>query len=162
MAAADQTTHLQHCLDRLHAGDAAARDELLKRACTRLTHLTRKMLKDHPSVHRWEETADVLQNALLRLCRALQDDAPTSVRGFFRLSATVIRRELIDLARHYCGPEGMAAHHATHPDPGRADDDRRPALEHADTTHEPSQLAMWTEFHRRNDFRDRSWAAGDK
>jgi DNA-directed RNA polymerase specialized sigma24 family protein len=130
------TVQLQSCLDRLRAGDAAARDELLRRAGDRLTHLTRKMLKDHARVRRWEETGDVLQNALLRLHRALGQDAPETVAGFFRLSATVIR--------HY-GPEGWGAHHAS----GRhtPDGPTPPVPERADETHEPGALAMWGEFH---------------
>jgi RNA polymerase sigma-70 factor (ECF subfamily) len=142
--AADETTRLQSCLDRLRAGDAAARDELLRRAAERLTHLTRKILKDHPSVRRWEETDDVLQNSLLRLSRALQKETPDSPRAFYRLAATLIRRELIDLARHYYGPEGMAAHHAS--DPGG--DATGPELAAAGSTHDPARLAMWTELHR--------------
>jgi RNA polymerase sigma-70 factor (ECF subfamily) len=141
MADSDQTALLQRCLDRLRAGDAAARDELLRRACDRLTHLTRKLLGDQSGVRRWEETDDVLQNALLRLCRALEQDTPRSVRDFFRLSATLIRRELIDLARHHRGPEGAGAHHASHP--GGPETVGRP-----DETHEPSRLAMWGDCHR--------------
>ncbi len=40
-------------------------------ACERLTRLARKMLKDFGRVRRWEETDDVVQNALLRLYRTL-------------------------------------------------------------------------------------------
>jgi DNA-directed RNA polymerase specialized sigma24 family protein len=67
----DHSTQIQRCMDRLRAGDVSARDELLARASARLTRLTRKMLRDFPGVHRWEETDDVLQNAVVRLCRAL-------------------------------------------------------------------------------------------
>jgi hypothetical protein len=37
------TVHLQRCLDRLHAGDAAARQHLLNAAGGRLMRLARKM-----------------------------------------------------------------------------------------------------------------------
>jgi DNA-directed RNA polymerase specialized sigma24 family protein len=72
----DHSTQIQRCMDRLRAGDVSARDELLARASARLTRLTRKMLRDFPGVHRWEETDDVLQNAVVRLCRALAGRLP--------------------------------------------------------------------------------------
>ena len=107
------TTRIQLRLDRLRAGDASARDELLQIACERLTRLARKMLRGYPGVSRWEQTDDVLQNAAVRLCRALEDVRPESVRSFVSLAAVQIRRELIDLARHYDGPEGPGRHHAS-------------------------------------------------
>jgi len=97
---ADQSTaHLQRCLERLRAGDSTARAELLNSACERLQRLTHKMLQDYPRVRRWEETGDVCQNALIRLCRTLETISPESVRDFYRLAALQVRRELIDLAR---------------------------------------------------------------
>src|SRR3954454_19760024 len=110
----DRTTQIQLRLDRLRAGDASARDELLGLACERLRRLARKMLKDYPGVGRWEQTDDVLQNVLLRLDPALQAVIPPTAHDFFRLAAAQIRRELIDLARHYHGPEGLGANHASH------------------------------------------------
>ena len=64
-------------------------------------------------MRRWEETDDVVQNALVRLRRAVETKAPVSVRSCVNLAAVQIRRELIDLARHYHGPNGMGAHHET-------------------------------------------------
>jgi RNA polymerase sigma-70 factor (ECF subfamily) len=140
-----QTTLLQGCLDRMRAGDRSARDELFRRVCGRLERLTRKMLKGFPGVHRWAQTDDVLQNALVRLLRALDDVQPASVRAFFALSAEQIRRELLDLARHYYGPQGAGANHASH---SGQSDAGHPAYEKADNSHEPSALAAWCEFHR--------------
>jgi RNA polymerase sigma-70 factor (ECF subfamily) len=139
------TTLLQGYLDRMRAGDVAARDELFRRVCGRLERLTRKMLRGFPGVHRWAQTDDVLQNALVRLLRALKDVQPASVREFFGLSAEQIRRELLDLARHYYGPQGPGAKHATHDGRG---DSGPPPYEKADQSHEPSALAAWCEFHR--------------
>ena len=36
---------------------------------------------------------------------------PDSTRAFFGLAAEQMRRELLDLARHYYGPEGEGANH---------------------------------------------------
>ena len=53
-----------------------------------------------------EQTDDVLQNAVVRLLRALEEVRPPSVRAFFGLAATQMRRELLDLARRYQGRGG--------------------------------------------------------
>ena len=109
----DLSTEIQLRLDRLRSGDESARDELLDITRVRLGRLARKMLQQYPGVRRWEQTDDILQNAALRLCRALKKIRPESVHGFVRLAALQIRRELIDLARHYDGPEGAGRHHAS-------------------------------------------------
>jgi RNA polymerase sigma-70 factor (ECF subfamily) len=142
---------LQGWIDRLQAGDAAARDELLGRACERLRRLTRKMLKDYGRLRRWEETDDVLQNALVRLWGALRQATPTSSREFFGLAGLQIRRELIDLARQYFGPEGVGARHASHAREGDGGGAPHALAEPADTTHDPGRLALWTEFHQQVD-----------
>jgi RNA polymerase sigma-70 factor (ECF subfamily) len=102
------TTQLHVLLDRLQSGDVAARDELIRRAGQRLESLARAMLRRFPGVRRWEETADVFQNAVLRLLRALQQVRPESTRAFFGLAAEQVRRELLDLARHYQGRTASA------------------------------------------------------
>src|SRR5262245_31807408 len=98
------TTQLHGWLDRMRAGDLAARDELLRSLCGRLEQLAHKMLRRFPGVARWEQTGDVLQNALVRLFRALGQVRPASMRDFFGLASEQMRRELLDLARHYQGP----------------------------------------------------------
>jgi RNA polymerase sigma-70 factor (ECF subfamily) len=145
-----QTTHqIMHCLDRLRAGDRAARTELLNAAVERLQRLTRKMLKDFPGVRRWEETGDVCQNAAVRLWRALQDVAPGSVLEFMRLAALNIRRELIDLARHHYGAEGAGAHHNTPgPVPG-TDSGMPPDYDRPAGASASDRLNAWAEFHQR-------------
>jgi len=140
-----QTLQIQGWLLRMRAGDPVAPDELLRHVGGRLQRLTRQMLKGHPAVRRWVETGDVLQGALLRLLRAVQDVQPSSVRDFFALAAQQIRRELIDLARHYYGPRGLGANHATHAPEGS---DLQPPHEGADHS-EPGGLAEWCEFHQK-------------
>jgi len=140
----NRTTEIQARLDRLRAGDGAARDELLALAADRLVRLARKMLKGYPGVARWEQTDDVAQNALIRLNRALRTLAPPTARDFFNLAAAQIRRELIDLARHYHGPLGLGAHHSTQA--GRASSaSAGPSA--PDSTYDPGRLAAWAEFH---------------
>jgi RNA polymerase sigma-70 factor (ECF subfamily) len=140
------STQIQLRLDRLRTGDEVARDELVKIACQRLSRLAQKMLRSYPGVRRWEQTDDVLQNAAMRLYRALDVVKPASVRSFLNLAGVQIRRELIDLARHYNGPRGQGRHHARQ---GRSDDSRavaRPRDPISDSD-DPARLVDWTEFH---------------
>jgi RNA polymerase sigma-70 factor (ECF subfamily) len=146
---ADQTTVIQGLIDRLRAGDDSARASLIDCASERLTRLARKMLKSYPGVGRWEQTDDVLQNALIRLDRALKAIGPPTVRDFFRLAAAQIRRELIDLARRHSGPEGLGAHCSTLAGAGDTDGQQGSLWEPSDSTSDPGRLALWTEFHRR-------------
>lgn len=144
----ETTVVIQQCLDRLRAGDAAARDELIRWSCGRLQRLTRRLLQRYPAVQRWEETDDVFQNATIRLCAALADVHPESVSDFMRLAALQIRRELIDLLRHYQGPQGMGAHHRSHALGEACGDTPASRSEPAADTAGPSTLAEWTEFHQ--------------
>jgi RNA polymerase sigma-70 factor (ECF subfamily) len=145
---ADQTTKLQGWIERFQAGDEAARDKLIEHTYERLRRLTRRMLKGYPRMKRWDESGDVLHNALLRLLRALAEVKPATLQEFFGLAATQIRRELIDLTRHYYGPQGPGAHeeHAAN-----ADGPEGKPYDKPETTHEPSRLAEWGEFHEQVD-----------
>ena len=143
------TQSIQRWLDEAATGNAEAREQLLGRACDRLMKLTRKLIRGFPQVHRWEETDDVFQNAILRLCRALDDASPRDARHFFRLSAMQIRRELIDLSRRYQGPQGMGVHHATQPFRQNADASHEPLPHEAvEASADPQRIAEWTELHQ--------------
>jgi RNA polymerase sigma-70 factor (ECF subfamily) len=141
----DSTTQIQRLLDGIQLGDDASRDALIRHSCERLKRLTRKMLKGYPRLRRWEQTDDVLQNAILRLHRSLAKVRPKSVADFFALATTQIRRSLIDLARHDYGPEGDAAHHET----DHADDEGQRGIlaQTVDGQAEPTSLSQWTDFH---------------
>lgn len=100
-------------LQRLRNGDAHAREELIGWSTERMREIAHRMLRTFPSVNRWEETDDVVQNAALRLDRALRATVPENVRGLVGLAATQVRRELLDLAKKHRGPESYAANHET-------------------------------------------------
>jgi RNA polymerase sigma-70 factor (ECF subfamily) len=146
----DHSTQIRLCIDRLRAGDESARDELLAHASDRLVRLTRRMLRDFPGVKRWEQTDDVLQNAALRLCRALRAVHPPTSADFFRLAAVEIQRELIDLARRFAGAHGLGANHASIAAAANAENVSltRPGLSPADSAQDPGRLETWAEFHR--------------
>ena len=135
-----QPSMMQQLLPQAVAGDAAAIDALLRHCGDRLTLLTRRMLGDFQRVRRWAETDDVLQSALLRLVSALRSVKPQTPREFLGLAALQIRRELLDLARRFYGPEGVGANHDSR-------DQNDSASEKSDVRHEPSSLAQWTELH---------------
>jgi RNA polymerase sigma-70 factor (ECF subfamily) len=141
------TAQFQRLLESMKAGDETARAELLRWTGERLRHLTHRMLRHFPNVGRWEQTDDVLQNAMLRLYQTLGKLTPDSPRGFFALAATHIRRELIDLARHHCGPQGQGAHHATNAAVAGSGTALAP-YERPEAREEPGSLAEWTEFHQ--------------
>ncbi len=136
---------LQPLLQLACEGDAAALDELLRHSAQRLTDLARHMLRGFPGVRRWADTDDVLQNALIRLVSALREVRPASPREFLGLASLQIRRELIDLARHYYGPQGQGANYQTH----GGDLTSSPTARAADVNHDPSSLAEWHEFHEK-------------
>jgi RNA polymerase sigma-70 factor (ECF subfamily) len=133
---------MQQLLPGAVAGDDAAIDALLRHCGERLTLLTRRMLGDFQRVRRWAETDDVLQSALLRLVNAVRAVKPATSRDFLALATLQIRRELIDLARRYYGPEGIGANHDS-----RGNQDSQLPADPPDVRHEPSSLAQWTELH---------------
>ena len=100
------------------------------------------MLRAHARLRRWEETADVFQNALWRLFRSLESVRPATPGQFFGLAATQIRRELIDLIRHHFGAEGHATKH--HTDRPR---EEPLVLRTAVSNAEPETLDEWSHFH---------------
>lgn len=128
-------------LAEANAGDEASREQLFEHCCARFEKLARKMLGSFPQLRRWEQTDDVFQNAAMRLMRSLRDVKPESVRHLYALAATQIRRELIDLARHYSGANGAARNLESRN--RQTQHDEQPV----DLTNAPDRLASWTELH---------------
>ncbi|MFM8271428.1 MAG: RNA polymerase sigma factor, partial [Gemmata sp.] len=141
-------TQLQALIERATSGDARARAALIDHACERFLRLTRKMFHDgFAKLRRWEQTDDVFQAAMLRLHAALVAVRVESVRHFLNLGAVMIRRTLLDLAKHHFGPQGGAANHHTDGVPA---DEPGGALQRAgDPAAEPADLDGWSDFHAR-------------
>lgn len=142
---------IQHWLSLHAAGDAYAKQKLLENSMQRLELLTRRMLADNVWLKTREETGDVLQNASIRLWRALHEHQPATTIDFFRLAACLIRRELIDLSRHHLrgvnrltyglnagGSEAQDSAYRQIEDPG--DQSRN-------ETWDPARISRWTDFH---------------
>lgn len=146
MCPAGEETRLNSCLERLAASDPGARDELIAIGCGRMRSLAHRMLRAFPKVRRWDETDDVVQNAALRLYKALGEVVPTDTRGFMGLMAIQVRRELLDLAKKHAGPESYASNHETNFQ--RIDGDVRAKVEDAaDIGDAPERLLRWTQLH---------------
>jgi RNA polymerase sigma factor (sigma-70 family) len=140
------TQQLHVWINRIQAGDQGARDDLIRGVVGRLEQLARKMLRRFPNVHRWADTDDVLQSALMRLLRGLQQmNAPGSMREFYGLAAQQLRRELLDLARHYASSKGPAKLQLGLL-PG--EDSGARAMEPPDTAEDPGDLEAWCHFHQ--------------
>jgi RNA polymerase sigma-70 factor (ECF subfamily) len=142
------TNRIQACLDRLHGGDAAARDELIAATYQRLLLRARQMLRTFPRLGRWVDAEEVLHEAVLRLQRALDVQIPQSPLHYYRLATQQVRRELIDLARFYFGSNDPAAHHSSQPVEPASGDTPLPRVQNPSST-DPALLALWTEFHDR-------------
>lgn len=141
-----EDTRVAACLERLAAGDTTAREELIGIACDRMRVIAHRMLRSFPGVRRWDETDDVVQNAALRLFRAVTQITPRDPRGFIGLAAVQIRRELLDLARKHAGPESYAANHETNV--RRIDGAERAKIDDAAAPVESAdRLDRWTRLH---------------
>ena len=75
------------------------------------------------------------------LGQALEKVELTDARHFLRLAAVQIRREMIDMARHYHGPHGMAAHHVTNMPLRDAGSRQAPLFERAEATLDPQRVS---------------------
>src|SRR5262245_31562114 len=137
------TAQLHLWLRRHKAGDRAAFDDLVRVLGRRLEGLTRKLLRGFPNVRRWADTDDVMQNALLRLLRSLETIEPASMRDFYNLAAAHMRRELLDLARHFA----RANRHDAGPPASPGLSDARGGAEPEDRTADRGDLERWVRFH---------------
>lgn len=134
-----EPTNTTILLAQIAEGSDDAFNELMDRLYGRLRALCAKMLRSYAHLRRWEQTDDVLQNAMLRLYRAVQEVRLESKRHLLNLAAKQIRRTLIDLARHHFGPLGDGQNH-------QSDDGRLIGLQ-AGPQQEAESLEWWTQFH---------------
>jgi RNA polymerase sigma factor (sigma-70 family) len=143
----DHSTQIQRLLDSLAAGDMAAADRLVERSFERVRILARRMFhRQHADLRAFVETDDVLNAAALRLHRSIQDVRPESVRNFFALANTQVRRELIDLARKHVGQDGVKARRVMTMTDTTASG-HRPIEDMAVDAGEPQSLEDWADFH---------------
>lgn len=110
--------------------------EFVIEECERLFRsLAHRMLAGFPKVRRWEETDDIVQDAMLQLITKIQGIRPRSELHARRLVGLLIRRRLLDLARRYSSPNSHASNYQT------GDDG-------SDAEYRAPSLSEWAEFHR--------------
>ncbi|HKI37514.1 MAG TPA: sigma-70 family RNA polymerase sigma factor [Gemmataceae bacterium] len=134
----DQSTRLESLIDRLRRGDGAARGELIACAYDRLRLLARHIFHhDFARLENLHGTDSIVNEAVLRLLQTSAGGAPwPTPLDFFRHSAVIIRRTLLDLIRYH----DRRRHEAAQAD-----------AEPADPSADPATVAMWTEFHTKVD-----------
>ncbi len=151
-----ETGRIHAWLQRLQSGDQGALNELVLHFERRLRALTQRMIRDYPLVHRYEQTDDVFQRAVLRLCRALKAVSPASTRDLLRLSAVQVRRELLNLARFLRTRPRVLQLEAGNQTGRAAGEEARSALavtavNLSTCDDDPHFLDQWTEFHEHVD-----------
>jgi len=110
-----------------------------------LRQVSHNLLAGFPDVQRWDQTDDILQQAAMRLHRALQETTPESRRHLENLAALQVRRTLIDLGRAYSTRVGMNQQRWTPPHPGR---DFSGLTEiQSSSENDPQKIIEWVELH---------------
>jgi RNA polymerase sigma factor (sigma-70 family) len=117
-------------IERVHAGDPAARNELLRHAQHRLEVLIRRMLRRFPNVN--ERTGVILTGVMVRMDRAVQRTKLSTALDYFNLAGYHIRLELLDIAKQ---PRPLVLP----PEEGRFEPQH---IEDAES------LAIWAEIHQ--------------
>jgi RNA polymerase sigma-70 factor (ECF subfamily) len=128
------TTHL---LGLVHAGDNAARAELIEHTMRRFQVLARRMFRGYANLRSTVDTDDVAQRAMIRLHKALRHVQPMNGRELFGLAARQIRWVLLDVCRRLADAPTISF------------TDKPDRIEPNDQEGEPSDLCAWTEFHER-------------
>jgi RNA polymerase sigma-70 factor (ECF subfamily) len=126
----------------MRQGDDTARNELVARAYERLRRLARKILRqDFPRFRRLHDTTSILHETALHFLKALQEVKLATVRKFFALAARHMRWALLELARRARPEVALPERPADGSSQGGQRDER------ADSSNDPANLALWTEFH---------------
>jgi RNA polymerase sigma-70 factor (ECF subfamily) len=127
-------TRTELLIELMRSGDSRAKSELLRHTCDKLHKKASAMLDRFGWLREFVDSADIAQEALSRLCTALDAVQPESALHFYRLAALQIRRELLELARQYA-PRELVRTTEENLDSRRAPDEG------------PSSLAEWADFH---------------
>jgi RNA polymerase sigma factor (sigma-70 family) len=138
------TQELQSLLDRLRAGDKAARRVFLEQVCARLRRLAAKILfGSFPNLQYRHDVDSVVHETWLRLMQAVDRADPPTVADFFRLAAHKIRQVLLDMAERQRKIDQRETFLS------RGDGAGGDRHEPANQTYDSARLALWTEFHNK-------------
>jgi RNA polymerase sigma factor (sigma-70 family) len=140
----DTTADVERLIERLRNGDDSSRRALLERVVHRLHRIAAATLrKEFPRLVSRHELDSVVDEAWMRLMKALETARPESAEEFYSLMFHKVRHVLLDIARRQTRDDARAPQAL--PDPETSDDSA--GDDAGDTTHDPARLAFWTEFH---------------
>jgi RNA polymerase sigma factor (sigma-70 family) len=141
----DTTEDLRDLIERLRNGDDSARRLMLDRVYHRLQRIAAAMFqKRFPTLHAQHDVNSVVDEAWAQLMMAMENSPPDSVEHFFSLIFRKVRHVLHDMARR----ENRPLRQQMQEMPDAASTNSPGAIqEPCDDTHEPSRLAILTEFH---------------
>lgn len=100
------TDDLWYWVTELQAGRPNAAESTFRKIMDKVDRFTRGMFQQFPRVGRFVDIDDVIQNSLIRLLAAFREIRPNSRQHFYAVVNGLIRRELLDLIKHYYGPRG--------------------------------------------------------
>jgi RNA polymerase sigma factor (sigma-70 family) len=129
---------------QVRSGNLQAREELFEQLLKRLKVLAERMLRRFPNVRCWVESDDVVQSAVLRLVKFLNQDNSTTVNSFLQLAACHLRRELLDLARQV---KSRHAHQHRSLNQREGDSEGQNSYPLAQTEEDLEDLDRWCCFH---------------
>lgn len=145
MMGGETTADVQKLIELLRQGDDSARRAFLERVCDRLHRIAASTVRNEfRRLRSRHEIDSVVDEAWIRLMKALESTHPESAEEFYSLMFHKVRQVLLDMAERQSRDD--ARWHAVPLDEGGTDDS--PADDLEDTTHDPARLALWTEFHR--------------
>jgi RNA polymerase sigma factor (sigma-70 family) len=132
----ESSTGVREILLQIREGEASATDRLFAHCLGRFKLLSRRIFSTRKDLHGFEESDDLLQEALIRLNGAVTKLQPASTRALMTLALQHIRWALGDLAREL----RRKARELPIPDPGAVPANTGP-------TGEPHSLFEWQSFH---------------
>jgi RNA polymerase sigma factor (sigma-70 family) len=140
----DTTADVERLIERLRNGDDSARRALLERVVHRLHRIARSTVrKEFPRLLPRHEVNSVVDEAWMRLMKALETTRPETAAEFYSLMFYKVRQVLLDMARRQTRDDARCQQEPDEPE----DSDASPGGDEGDTTHDPARLALWTEFH---------------
>lgn len=100
------TNDLRFWVTELQAGRPNAAEPTFRKIMAKVELFARGMFQKYARVAQFVDVEDVIQSSLIRLLNAFRQIRPESRRHFYALTNELIRRELLDLVKHYYGPRG--------------------------------------------------------
>jgi RNA polymerase sigma factor (sigma-70 family) len=141
----DTTAGVERLIERLRNGDDSARRALLERVVHRLDRIAGSTVrKEFRRLLRRHEIASVVDEAWMRLMKALETTHPASAEEFYSLMFLKVRQVLLDMVRRQTRDDARCQQSPDDP----TDSDASAGAGEGGTTHDPARLALWTEFHR--------------